>query len=217
MTVIARTQAVSVCRAAFFAVAMVAALPAARVLAQSTDPKPTVEATAMKERKGVITLKGNPMTLVGPELKVGDAAPDVTLAANDLSPVALSSFRGKVVVLAAVPSLDTPVCDLETRRFNQEAAKLGDGVKVVTISMDLPFAQKRWCGAAGVERVKTLSDYKTASFGLEYGVLIKELHLDARAVFVIDQRGRIAYIQRVREIAEEPDYADVLAAVRKLA
>lgn len=170
-----------------------------------------------RQRSGVVTFKGSPLTLLGPELKVGDAAPEFTVADNDLRDAHLSDFAGRVIVLSSVPSLDTPVCDRETRRFNEEAGRLGDTVLVLTISMDLPFAQKRWCGAAGVERVKTLSDYKTASFGLEYGVLIKELHLDARAVFVIDQRGKIAYIQRVREIAEEPDYADVLAAVRKLA
>lgn len=217
MTVIARTRVASACRAALLAVAMLAALPAALVLAQSTDPKPTVEATAMKERKGVITLKGNPMTLVGPELKVGDAAPDVTLAANDLSPVALSSLRGKVVVLAAVPSLDTPVCDLETRRFNQEAGKLGDGVKVLTISMDLPFAQKRWCGAAGATNVVTLSDYRGAAFGTAYGVLIKEIHLLARSVFVLDREGKVRYVEIVKEVASEPNYAAVLEAVKKLA
>lgn len=186
------------------------------VLAQGVAKLTNSEATAMKERKGVITLKGNPMTLVGPELKAGDAAPDCTLAANDLSPVALSSFRGKVVVLAAVPSLDTPVCDLETRRFNQEAAKLGDGVKVVTISMDLPFAQKRWCGAAGATNVVTLSDYREAAFGAGYGVLIKELRLLARSVFVVDREGKIRYVEIVKEVASEPNYPAVLEAVKKL-
>jgi len=170
----------------------------------------------MAERKGLVTLKGNPVTLVGKEVKVGDAAPDVTLLDNDLKAVALSAFRGKVVVLSSVPSLDTPVCDTETRRFNEEAAKLGDGVAVLTISMDLPFAQKRWCGAHGIERVKTLSDHRDAAFGKAYGVLIKELRLLARAVFVVDRQGVIRYTQLVEEITHEPDYDAILDAVRKL-
>jgi len=167
----------------------------------------------MAERKGLVTLKGNPVTLVGKEVKVGDAATDVTLLDNDLKAVALSAFRGKVVVLSSVPSLDTPVCDTETRRFNEEAAKLGDGVAVLTISMDLPFAQKRWCGAHGIERVKTLSDHRDAAFGKAYGVLIKELRLLARAVFVVDRQGTVLHIQLVKELATEPDYAAVLKAV----
>ncbi len=171
----------------------------------------------MKERPGAITLKGNPMTLVGPELKAGDAAPDCTLTGNDLSPVKLSSFRGQVVILASVPSLDTPVCDVETRRFNEEAGKLGADVRVVTVSMDLPFAQKRWCGAAGVAAVTTLSDYREAAFGLSYGVLIKDLRLLARAVFVVDRAGKIRYVELVREVAGEPNYAAALEAARNAA
>jgi len=171
----------------------------------------------MNERPGAITIHGNPLTLVGPELKVGDEAPDFTALDPALNPVALTSVRGKVVVLASVPSLDTPVCDLETRRFNQEAAKLGKGVAVLTISMDLPFAQKRWCGAAGVANVQTLSDHRDAAFGSAYGVLIKELRLLARAVFVVDKSGIIQYVQLVKEVTNEPDYASVLAAVEKLA
>jgi thiol peroxidase len=170
----------------------------------------------MAERKGLVTLKGNPVTLVGKEVKVGDAAPDVTLVDNDLKLVALSAFRGKVVILSSVPSLDTPVCDIETRRFNEEAAKMGDGVAVLTLSMDLPFAQKRWCGAHGIERVRTLSDHRDAAFGTAYGVLIKELRLLARAVFVVDRQGVIRYTQLVEEISHEPDYDAVLDAVRKL-
>ena len=170
----------------------------------------------MAERKGLVTLKGNPVTLVGKEVKVGDAAPDVTLVDNDLKLVALSAFRGKVVILSSVPSLDTPVCDIETRRFNEEAAKMGDGVAVLTLSMDLPFAQKRWCGAHGIERVKTLSDHRDAAFGKAYGVLIKGLRLLARAVFVVDRQGVIRYTQLVEEISHEPDYDAVLDAVRKL-
>jgi thiol peroxidase len=170
----------------------------------------------MNERKGVVTMKGNPLTLVGKEVKAGDAAPDVELVDNELKPVRLSSFKGKVCVVSAVPSLDTPVCDMETRRFNQEAAKLGDQVVILTVSVDLPFAQKRWCGAAGVDKVKTLSDHREAAFGEGYGVLIKGLRLLARAIFVIDQKGIVRYIQLVKEVAQEPDYDAVLGAVKKL-
>lgn len=170
----------------------------------------------MKERAGAITFKGNPLTLLGNEMKVGDAAPDCELLRNDLSPVSLSSYRGRVCILSAVPSLDTPVCNMETRRFNQEAASLGDDVAILTISMDLPFAQARWCGAAGVDKVVTLSDHRDAAFGEEYGVLIKELRLLARALFVVDRKGIIQYVQLVKEMTREPDYEPVLAAAKKL-
>jgi thiol peroxidase len=156
------------------------------------------------------------LTLVGSELKVGDPAPDFEILDNNLSPVRLSSFRGKVSIISSVPSLDTPVCDMETRRFNEEAGKLGENVQILTISMDLPFAQKRWCGNAGVDRVITLSDHREASFGTAYGVLIKELRLLARAVFILDREGIIRYIQIVNEITNEPDYDAVLEAVHKL-
>ncbi len=170
----------------------------------------------MEERKGVVTMKGRPLTLVGKELKVGEAAPDFTVLDNDLSPVKLSSFRGKVCIISAVTSLDTSVCDLETRRFNQEADKLSPDIAILTISMDLPFAQKRWCGAAGVDKVVTLSDHRDASFGRAYGVLIKELRLLARSVFVIDRDGIIRYIQIVKENSNEPDYEAALNAAREL-
>ena len=170
----------------------------------------------MKERTNMVTMKGNPLTLVGAELKEGNAAPDFEVLDNDLSPVKLSSFRGRVCIISSVPSLDTPVCDMETRRFNEEAGKLGADVVIVTISMDLPFAQKRWCGAAGVDKVITLSDHREAAFGKAYGVLIKELRLLARAVFVVDQGGTIKHIQLVRELTEEPDYNAVLEAVNGL-
>ena len=170
----------------------------------------------MEERTGIVTMKGNPLTLVGKEIKVGDAAPDVTLVGNDLSPVRLSSFRGKVCVIASVPSLDTAVCDLETRKFNQSASALGSDVAILTVSMDLPFAQKRWCGAAGVTNVQTLSDHREAAFGASYGVLIKELRLLARAVFVVDKEGVVRYVEVVKELTNEPDYEAVLNAVRKL-
>jgi thiol peroxidase len=170
----------------------------------------------MKERAGLVTMKGNPLTLLGNEVEVGERAPDFVALDTSPSPVEFSSFRGKVCILSSVPSLDTPVCDLETRRFNEEAGKLGEDVVVLTISMDLPFAQKRWCGAAGVTRVKTLSDHRDASFGTAYGVLIKELRLLARAVFVVDGQGTIRYVQLVKELTNEPDYDAVLKAVRGL-
>jgi thioredoxin-dependent peroxiredoxin len=170
----------------------------------------------MSERSNVITMHGNPLTLLGNELQTGDKAPDVTLLDNDLSPVAISSYKGKVCVVSSVPSLDTPVCDIETRRFNQEAEGLGEDVAILTVSMDLPFAQKRWCGAAGIERVITLSDHRDASFATAYGMLIKELRLLARGIFVIDREGIISYIQIVKEVSEEPDYAEVIKEIKKL-
>ena len=170
----------------------------------------------MTKRDNVVTFMGNPLTLVGPEIKPGMAAPDFAVVNNDLGPVTLADIKGKVAVISAVPSLDTPVCDMETRRFNQEAQALGDKVKVLTVSMDLPFAQKRWCGNAGVENVQTVSDYQTASFGQAYGVLIDGLRLLARAIFVVDAAGKVAYVQVVPELTHEPDYAAVLDAVKKL-
>jgi thiol peroxidase len=169
----------------------------------------------MAERSGVITFQGNPLTLLGNEIGVGARAPDFEVLDNGLAPVRLSSFSGKVVVLSSVPSLDTPVCDIETRRFNDEAGQLGNDVVILTVSMDLPFAQKRWCGAAGVTHVKTLSDHKDASFGMAYGVLIKELRLLARAVFVVDKAGTVRYRELVKEITHEPDYDAALSAVRE--
>jgi len=170
----------------------------------------------LEERSGKITMKGNPLTLLGPELKIGDRAPDVVLVNNDLEPVSLSSYQGKICIISSVPSLDTPVCDMETRRFNEEAGALGDDVAIITVSMDLPFAQKRWCGAAGVDKVITLSDYGDMSFGRAYGVLIKELKLLARSVFVLDRKGVIQYIQLVNEVADEPAYQEILDAVGAL-
>jgi thiol peroxidase len=170
----------------------------------------------MHERSGIITFKGNPMTLLGPELKVGDKAPEFSAVDTTLAPVGIDSHAGKIRIISAVPSLDTPVCDTETRRFNQEAAALPENVVVLTVSMDLPFAQKRWCGAAGIDRVTTLSDYRDRSFGYAYGVVIKELLLLARCVFVVDGQGIIRYIQQVPEVTSEPDYAAVIAAVKAL-
>ena len=170
----------------------------------------------MNERSGIITFKGNPFTLLGPELKVGDKAPDFAVVDNGLAPVSLESSAGRVRIISSVPSLDTPVCDTETRRFNQEAAGLLGDVVVLTISLDLPFAQKRWCGAAGIDKVTTLSDYRERSFGQNYGVLIKELLLLTRAIFVVDGQGVIRYIQIVPEVTSEPDYAAVIAAAKSL-
>jgi thioredoxin-dependent peroxiredoxin len=170
----------------------------------------------MDERKGIITMRGNPLTLVGNEVKVGDTAPDFVVLDNNLSPVNLSSFRGKTCIISSVPSLDTPVCDTETRRFNEEAGRLNPDLVILTISMDLPFAQKRWCASAGVNRVQTLSDHRDASFGMAYGVLIKELRLLARAVFLVDPKGIIRYIQLVKEVSKEPDYDEILKALKTI-
>ena len=170
----------------------------------------------MIERTGITAVHGNPLTLLGREVAVGEKAPDCAASDNDLKPVRLSSFAGKVVILSFVPSLDTPTCDMETRRFNIEAASLGSDVAIVTVSMDLPFAQKRWCGAAGVERVITLSDYKDRCMGEHFGVLIKENGLTARAVFVIDKSGVVRYVQIVPDLSREPDYAPIMAQARGL-
>ncbi len=171
----------------------------------------------MQERAGIITMKGNPLTLVGSEIREGDAAPDFVALDNSLSPVRLSSLKGKICVIASVPSLDTPVCDLETKRFNEEAGRLSGDVVFLTLSMDLPFAQRRWCGANGVTKVQTLSDHRDASFGTSYGVLIKELRLLARAVFVVDRKGIVRHAQLVKEVTQEPDYNTVLSLLKNLA
>ncbi|SKA81897.1 thiol peroxidase (atypical 2-Cys peroxiredoxin) [Paucidesulfovibrio gracilis DSM 16080] len=168
----------------------------------------------MQERQGLVTIDGNPLTLVGPELRPGDAAPGFTLLDTDMNPKTLEDYRGRPLIISSVPSLDTPVCDMETRRFNREAASLGDGVRVLTVSMDLPFAQSRWCGAAGVDNVVTLSDHKDASFGENWGVLLRELRLLARCVFVVDADAVIRFVHLVPEVTDEPDYDAVLAAVR---
>jgi thiol peroxidase len=170
----------------------------------------------MENTQATVTFEGNPLTLVGNQVNVGESAPDFEVLANDLLPVKLSNFRGKVCVICSVPSLDTPVCDTQTRKFNEQAASLGDDVVVLTISMDLPFAQQRWCGSANAEYVQTLSDHRKAEFGNEFGVLIKELRLLARAVFVVDAEGIIRYIQIVDELTDEPDYEAVLKAVKEI-
>ncbi|MHC5035852.1 MAG: thiol peroxidase [Planctomycetota bacterium] len=170
----------------------------------------------MKERAEVVTMGGNPVVLLGNEVRVGDWAPDFTVLDGELKPVSFSAFQGKVILLSSVASLDTSVCDVETRRFNEEASNLGEEVVVLTVSMDLPFAQKRWCGAAGVERVITLSDHRDASFGRAWGLLIKDVRLLARAVYVVDAKGVVRYGQIVKEVGEEPDYEAALDAVRRL-
>lgn len=169
-----------------------------------------------QERTGIATFKGNPITLLGPELKPGDAAPDFTLSKNLLEDVSLKDYAGKIKLISVVPSLDTGVCDAQTRRFNTEAAELGDDVVVLTVSMDLPFAQARWCGAAGIDRVITLSDHKAASFGEAYGVLIKEFRLDMRSIFVIDKSDKLTYVEYLGEMAEHPDYDGAIQAVKAL-
>jgi len=171
----------------------------------------------MAERTNLVKMKGNPLTLVGNEVALGDSAPDFTALNENLEPVKLSSFRGKTVVIVSVPSIDTPVCDTETRRFNQEASKLGADVVILGISMDLPFAQGRWCAAAGVDKVHMLSDHRDADFGQNYGVLIKELRLLARTVFVVDPEGKVQYVQYVEETTSEPDYTAVLDALAAVA
>ena len=169
------------------------------------------------ERVGGVTQKGKPMTVIGAKLKPGDKAPDFRLVANDLSEVTLADSAGKVRLISVVPSLDTSICDLQTRRFNQEAAGFGADVVVLTVSVDLPYAQKRWCGAAGVERVQTLSDHRDMNFGDAYGTHIKELRLEQRSIFVVDRDGVIRYLEYVPETAQHPDYDAALAAVRKVA
>jgi len=170
-----------------------------------------------QERAGAVTMRGNPLTLVGPELKLGAAAPAFTLIGAGMKPVSLADYKGKVKIISTIPSVDTPVCDAETRRFNEEAAKLPPDVVVLTVSMDLPFAQARWCGAAGVDKVTTLSDYRGAHFGETYGVLIKELFLLARVVFVVDKNDKIVHVEYVKEVANQPNFESTLEAARKAA
>ena len=158
-------------------------------------------------------MRGNPLTLVGPELKAGDPAPDFEVVDGTLSPVHLADTGARTRVFSVVPSLDTPVCDMQTKRFNEEAAKL-ENVDIYTISMDLPFAQKRWCGAFGVDRVKMLSDHKEGSFGSHYGTLIKDLRIESRAIFVISPDNKIKYAEYVKEVSNHPNYDAALAAAK---
>lgn len=169
----------------------------------------------MAERKGEVTFKGNPVTLIGPRLQAGDRAPDATLLGIDLSERRISDYNGKTVLISVVPSLDTGVCDAQTRRFNEEIGKLGDDVVGLTVSVDLPFAQKRWCGAAGIDRVVTLSDHRDMAFGDAYGTHIQELRLDTRAVFVVDKAGNLTHVEYVSEVTDHPDYDAAMKAVEK--
>ena len=171
----------------------------------------------MAQERKTVTFKGNPITLIGPELKAGDKAPDFKLLANDLSEVTLASSKGKTRLISVVPSLDTPVCDLQTKRFNEEAGKLPKDVVVYTVSVDLPFAQKRWCGASSATNIQTLSDHRETSFGTAYGALIKELRLLARAVFIIGADDKIQYAEYVKEVTQHPNYDAALNALKAAA
>src|SRR6476660_2156438 len=165
------------------------------------------------ERAGATTLKGNPLTLVGPELKPGDNAPNFAMVDNGLKPVTLADTGNAVRIFSVVPSLDTPVCDAQTKRFNEEAASL-PGVEIYTVSMDLPFAQKRWCGAFGIDKVKMLSDHKDGSFGASWGTLIKELRIESRAIFVVNTDNSVRYVEYVKEVGDLPNYDAALAAAQ---
>lgn len=163
-----------------------------------------------------VTFQNNPVTLLGKEVAVGDTAPSFTVLSNDLKPVTLEDSKGKIRLISVVPSLDTGVCAQQTRKFNEEAAALGDDVVIMTISVDLPFAQARWCGAEGIDAVQTLSDHRDLSFGEAYGVAIQELRLLARSIFVIDQDDKVAYVEYVPEVTNHPDYEKAIEAVKKL-
>ncbi len=160
-------------------------------------------------------MRGKPLTLLGPELKAGEKAPDFAAVTDSLQDVNLEKTGHAVRIFSVIPSLDTPVCDAQTKRFNEEAAKL-DGIEIYTISMDLPFAQKRWCGAFGVDKVKMLSDHRTGSFGENYGTMIKDLRIESRAIFVLDKDGTIKHVEYVKEVADHPNYEAALAAAKAL-
>jgi len=168
------------------------------------------------ERKGIITIHGNPLTLTGTDVQVGDSAPSFTVIDRDLKEVSLSEFAGKIKILSVTPSLDTPVCEVQARRFNEEATALSDDIVILNISMDLPFAIARFCTAAGIDRVKVFSDHRDASFGNAYGVLIKELRLLARSIFIIDKGDVIRYKEIVREVTDLPDFQSAIDVARKV-
>ncbi|MBU0760026.1 MAG: thiol peroxidase [Candidatus Omnitrophica bacterium] len=168
------------------------------------------------ERKNAITMKGNPLTLLGESIKVGQEAKNFKALDQGLKEVSLDSFKGKIKLIASVPSLDTPVCDTEIKRFNDEAAKLSKDLVIIFISMDLPFAQKRFCQMNSINKVKTLSDHRDADFGMKYGVLIKELRLLARALFIIDRSDIIRYVQLVPELSSPPDYDATIVELKKI-
>jgi len=162
------------------------------------------------------TMKGNPLTLSGPELQVGQPAPEFSAVDTGLQPVTLASSAGHVRIFSVVPSLDTPVCDMQTKRFNEEASKL-PSVEILTISMDLPFAMKRWCGAMGVDKVKMISDHRSGSFGESYGTLIKDLRIESRAIFVVDKENVVRHAEYVKEVADHPNYDAALSVAKELA
>src|SRR3954451_24138123 len=168
------------------------------------------------ERSGGVTFKGNPLTLVGPELKSGDQAPNFEGVDKTMSLVDLGKTSGQVRIFSVVPSLDTPVCDMQTKRFNEEATKL-PGIKMYTVSMDLPFAQARWCGAFGIDNIAMLSDHRGASFGAAYGTLIKEWRIESRAIFVVDKTDTVQHAEYVAEVADHPNYDAALNKARELA
>jgi thiol peroxidase len=172
--------------------------------------------TQIQERTGAATVGGNPVTLLGPEIKDGDQAPDFKVNKDLMTEVSLSDYDGKVKLISVVPSVDTGTCDAQTRRFNVEADKMGDNVVILTISVDLPFAQSRFCGAAGIDKIVTLSDYKHRAFGQAYGVLIKEIQLDQRAIFILDANNTVHYVEYLTEMSEHPNYDAALNALREL-
>lgn len=176
-----------------------------------TEPK-----AAVMERAGATTLQGKPLTVLGPELKSGDKAPDFDVVDDGLKPASLASTGKTVRIFSVIPSLDTPVCDLQTKRFNEEAASLPE-VEIYTVSMDLPFAQKRWCSAFGIDNVKMLSDHRTGSFGMNYGTLIKDLRIESRAIFVLDKDGVVRHAEYVKEVADHPNYEAALSKAKDLA
>ena len=167
----------------------------------------------MEKRNNEVTMKGNPITLLGPKKNIGDIAPDFTVLAPDMSPIKLSDFAGKVKVINVVPSIDTPICDMQVRHFNKDAASLGD-VVILSISVDLPFALSRYCAANGIDAVKTTSDHRETDFGLKYGFLIENLRLLSRGILVVDKNDKITYVEYVPEVASEPDYEKALEAVK---
>jgi len=173
-------------------------------------------AESLQERSGIITMKGKPVTLVGPEITIGQKAPGFVAQATDMGDVRLSDFNGKVKLIASVPSVDTPVCDMEIHRFNQEAVTVSRDVVVLFISMDLPFAQKRFCGANGIQNVQTLSDHRSADFGMRYGVLIKDVRLLSRAVFIVDAQNIVRYVEYVKETGSHPDYDKALQVLKEI-
>ena len=167
-----------------------------------------------KENQGVVTFAGNPVTLLGELIKVGDTAPEFTATGEGLKPVRLSDFKGKTVILSVFPSVDTKVCAAQTRRFNKAASELSENVVVLTLSKDLPFALGRFCAAEGIDRIHTLSDYQHSEFGIKYGFLMKENMLLARGVVVVNPEGKVTYVEYVKEVTHEPDYAKALEAAR---